>query len=238
MTLFFKHNLKKLLIILDSFKSKKSFLIEKNISFKNRKISETFIDYHKKKFDQNLYVQGNFENQVYFQNYREELINLFSVKEKYIVPNNPLIYQLKNSNSISIHIRRNRFSDQSGLINQNNINKSANFTNQIIDYINRSIIFMNNKINNPTYFIWSNDFSNFDEILNKINLQRYILVKNNNNLVDFDLFKYAKNFIVGPSSYHWWGAWLNQFENKICVCPKNLSPSNNKNFWPADWFKI
>jgi hypothetical protein len=27
-------------------------------------------------------------------------------------------------------------------------------------------------------------------------------------------------------------------ENKICVRPKNINPSNNKNFWPENWIKI
>ena len=57
--------------------------------------------------------------------------------------------------------------------------------------------------------------------------------------MDFYLFKFAKHFIVGPSSFHWWGAWLNTNENKICVRPPNsLNPSNNTDFWPDSWKKI
>ena len=55
---------------------------------------------------------------------------------------------------------------------------------------------------------------------------------------DFYLFKFAKHFIVGPSSYHWWGAWLNENKNKICLRPANLNPSNNKKFWPDKWINI
>ena len=66
-----------------------------------------------------------------------------------------------------------------------------------------------------------------------------ILLKSflNNNLInDFYLFSFAKHFIVSPSSFHWWGAWLNQNPNKICVRPSaNLNPSNNKDFWPETW---
>ena len=52
------------------------------------------------------------------------------------------------------------------------------------------------------------------------------------------LFQYAKHFIVGPSTFHWWGAWLNKSPNKICLRPSNINPSNNENFWPKDWISI
>ena len=59
---------------------------------------------------------------------------------------------------------------------------------------------------------------------------------NNDYINDFYLFSFAKHFIVSPSSFHWWGAWLNQNPNKICVRPSdNLNPSNNKDFWPESW---
>ena len=48
----------------------------------------------------------------------------------------------------------------------------------------------------------------------------------------FYLFSLCKNFIVGPTLFHWWGAWLNQNTNKLCFRPKNLNPSNNGDFWP------
>ena len=61
---------------------------------------------------------------------------------------------------------------------------------------------------------------------------------NNDVINDFNLFRYCKHFIVGPSSFHWWGAWLNENPNKICIRPIDINPSNNENFWPKDWFPI
>ena len=51
--------------------------------------------------------------------------------------------------------------------------------------------------------------------------------------------EYSKHFIVGPTSFHWWGAWLNQNPDKICLrLPEDLNPSNNKDFWPESWITI
>ena len=41
---FLKQNLKKLFILFDNFKSKKSFLIEKSFQLQNNKVAETFIN--------------------------------------------------------------------------------------------------------------------------------------------------------------------------------------------------
>ena len=49
---------------------------------------------------------------------------------------------------------------------------------------------------------------------------------------------YTKHFIIGPTSFHWWGAWLNNNPNKICIRPKNINPSNNSDFWPDKWISI
>ena len=229
---------KKLLILIDKFSNKQVFFIEKSIKRNNSKIVQNYTDLLEKKFSENIYVQGNFENYEYFNEYKNELSNLFITKNELINHKDSIVEQLSNNNSISIHIRRNRFSDQIGLNNTSkNREKSDFFTNQIVDYINRSINFIETKVQNPKYFIWTNDYENFDQLLNKLIKKKYHLI-NEDVINDFDLFQYAKHFIVGPSSFHWWGAWLNKNSDKICIRPSNLNPSNNKNFWPKDWISI
>ena len=48
----------------------------------------------------------------------------------------------------------------------------------------------------------------------------------------------CKNFIVGPTSFHWWPAWLNSRENSIIIRPKDIDISNNSDFWPNKWISI
>ena len=229
---------KKLFTLIDKFTNKKVFFSEKLIKKNNSKIVSNYTNLLEINFSDNIYVQGNFENYEYFNEYKKELSNFFITKNELINHKNSIVEQLTHNNSISIHIRRNRFSDQIGLNNTSkNREKSDFFTNQIVDYINRSINFIETKVQNPKYFIWTNDYENFDQLLNKLIKKKYHLI-NEDVINDFDLFQYAKHFIVGPSSFHWWGAWLNKNSNKICIRPSNLNPSNNKNFWPKDWISI
>ena len=234
---FNKNILKKILILTDKLNKNKKFLIESITKSNNKKIANNYtIDTLNLK--KNFYVYGHFENQSYFDHYRNDLINFFTPKKDFIKDNSTIISKLNETNSVSIHIRRNRFSDQNGLINIYQKEKSKNFTLDILNYINRSTEFIKKKINDPKFFIWSNDFTDFDNITNKLNIKNFELIKNNDPINDFYLFKFAKHFIVGPSSYHWWGAWLNENKNKICLRPENLNPSNNKNFWPDNWINI
>ncbi len=233
----FKRLKKKIQIFLDNFSYKKKFLIEKKIVAGNKKNIEKIINVDSDRISDNLYIQGNFENSIYFSNFKSELSKILTPKKKLIDIDNPLINKIKNSNSISLHIRKNRFSDQIDLKSSKNIHKSNFFTENIINYTNKSIDYINSKVSNPEYFIWSNDHNNINDYLSKIKIKNYTLV-NNNVINDFNLFSYCKHFIVGPSSFHWWGAWLNPNPNKICIRPKNINPSNNKNFWPENWISI
>ena len=65
-----------------------------------------------------------------------------------------------------------------------------------------------------------------------------MLHKENKTLNDFYLLTQCKYFIVGPSTFSWWGAWLSNNENKICIRPKSINPSNNLDFWPESWISI
>ena len=108
----FKRFQKKLKLFFDTFSKKKSFIIEKKTQINYKKFVQPFINIDKTKINNNLYVQGNFENYNYFNKYRSELCRIFVPKKEVINENNSLINRIKSSNSVSLHIRRNRFSDR------------------------------------------------------------------------------------------------------------------------------
>ena len=158
---------------------------------------------------------------------------MFKIKDYLIDANNKYIENLKESNSVSICIRQNRYSERKN----KDITKSIKFTKDTIDYVYKSIDYIKKNVQNPKFFIWSNDLSKLNYHFNE---DEYVFINNkkNKSLNDFYLFKYCKHFIVGPTTFHWWGAWLNENPSKICIRPKNINPSNNENFWPDKWISI
>ena len=63
-----------------------------------------------------------------------------------------------------------------------------------------------------------------------------------NDVYDLYLMTLCKNFILSPSTYNYWGAYLSGNKNKICLAPPNIKNksgyygfSNNKDVRP-DWW--
>ena len=220
---------RKILKKTDFFNLKKNFLIEKVSHDK----FTSFTDYTKYQYSDLLFTEGHFESEKYFSEYAEDLKKQFLIKKEFIHEKNQYISLLNNTNSVSICIRQNRYSE--GKIP--NKKKSYEFTVDTINYVKKSINYFKNKIENPKFFVWSN---NFDGLSDHFNNSEFTFIENKNNksINDFNLFKYAKHFIVGPTPFHWWGSWLNENPNKICLRPSNINPSNNRDFWPEKWTSI
>ena len=214
---------------LDSFRKIRKFLIE--IKDLNKKTSFNKIDL--KNFSNTVFIEGHYESEKYFIEYKKEIKQIFKIKKHLIEKNNKYYNDINNSNSVSICIRQNRYSEGK----KKDYQKSTQFTKDTIDYIYKSIDYIKKNIEKPKFFIWSNDLSNLH---NYFDQKDYIFIDNkkNKSLNDFYLFNYCKHFIVGPTSFHWWGAWLNENPNKICIRPSNLNPSNNIDFWPENWLSI
>ena len=214
---------------LDVFHKYKNFLIETKDLQKKTKFRKINL----KNYSNTIFIDGHFECEKYFIDYENDIKKLFKIKDNLIDTNNKYIKNLKNCNSVSICIRQNRYSERKN----KDTKKSIQFTKDTIDYIYKSIDYINKNVENPKFFIWSNDLSKLNEYFNE---DEYIFIDNkkNKSLNDFYLFNYCKHFIVGPTTFHWWGAWLNENPSKICLRPNNINPSNNENFWPEKWISI
>ena len=229
-------NLKrKFLINIDRFKQRKSFILEPKDNLKRTK----FCNLNKHNLSNLLYIEGYFESEKYFSDIKQILKKKITLKDQYIYENNEYFSLIKNNpNVVSICIRQNRYSER--LYNRYNFEskkKSSELTKITIDYIKRAVKYIDTKITKPRYLIWSDDFSNLREYFP---LDKYLFVdiKENKSLSDFYLLLNCKNFIVGPTSFHWWPAWLNFEKTSIVLRPKNISTSNNIDFWPENWMSI
>jgi hypothetical protein len=236
---------RKLFIKSNFFISKKRFLIEKKNEKKISSFDDKIFDI---KFSKNIFMEGNFESEKYFSDIKHLIVDEFRFNyiEKY--QKSPFFKILNDNNAVSICLRQNRFLE--GKKNKNNdFNKmkSKKFSNEQINYINKSINFFNNKINNPIFYIWSNDFYDFDESkfnspINKVIHNPEFLQDIDKRALDLFLISLCKNHIVIPSSFNWWGAWLSSHSDKITLRPSENFFSafevNNRDFWPSDWIEI
>ena len=228
----YRNLIKKIKFKCDFFKKKKSFLFESKDKNKFTKFSSIKLD----NFNDKIYIDGNFESEKYFLDYRNELLNQFSFKKD--MSNNKYLDIIRKHNVVSVSVRQNRYSERmSNKFDQYSISKSQDFVAQTVDYIYQSIKFIKSKVNNPKFLLWSNDFTGLEKYF-PTNEFLYVINPEDKILNDFYLLTQCKYFIVGPSTFSWWGAWLSNNENKICIRPKNINPSNNLDFWPESWISI
>jgi len=236
---------RKILKKLDFFTTNKKFFIEPKDDYKVAYFNNNIFT---KSFSNEIYLEGYFETQKYFIDIKDEIINEFDFKAIDQYKKSHFYTQLNKENSVAICIRQNRFSEGKGKENNaKNSTKSINFSKEQITYINKSITFFKNKINDPIFYLWSNDFSNLDnslfvEKINKIIHSDNIISKVDKRCLDLFLLSQCKYHIVIPSSFNWWGAWLSKKTDKIILRPSNLFFSvfklNNNDFWPTSWIEI
>jgi len=226
--------------IFDKFRTKKKFLVEyKNLN----KISQYDKNLLSRKFNKDLFLEGHFETEKYFQSYRKQIINQFRFKYSKFYKNNKYYKLIKNSNSVSICIRQNRFSEKLTNNFYNDDDKSYKYSLEQIIYVKKAIKYFNKKIDNPKYFLWSNDYTNLENFFNP---KYFVYIKNpskqkigSRQMLDLFLMTNAKHFVVIPSTFNWWGAYLSEYKNKIVVRPDKNKFSDfkisNNDFWPKNW---
>ena len=228
----YRNLIKKIKFKCDFFKKKKSFLFESKDKNKFTKFSSIKLD----NFNDQIYIDGNFESEKYFSDYRNDLLNEFSFKKD--MSNNKYLDIIRKHNVVSISVRQNRYSERmNNKFDQYSISKSQDFVAKTVDYIYQSIKFIKSKVHNPKFLLWSNDFTGLEKYF-PTNEFLYVINPEDKILNDFYLLTQCKYFIVGPSTFSWWGAWLSNNESKICIRPKNINPSNNIDFWPETWISI
>ena len=77
------------------------------------------------------------------------------------------------------------------------------------------------KIENPTFFVFSNDMEWVKENIQINSRVFYVDIKSgDDSYKDMQLMSKCKHNIIANSSFSWWGAWLNENKNKIVVAPK------------------
>ena len=228
----YRNLIKKIKIKCEFFKKKKSFLFEQKDKNKLTKFSSIELN----NFNNKIYIDGNFESEKYFLDYRNELLKQFSFKKDMSI--NKYLDIIRKHNVVSISVRQNRYSERmSNKFDQYSISKSQDFVDKTVHYIYQSIKFIKSKVHNPKFLLWSNDFTGLEKYF-PTNEFLYVINPENKILNDFYLLTQCKYFIVGPSTFSWWGAWLSNNESKICIRPKTINPSNNLDFWPESWISI
>ncbi len=157
------------------------------------------------------YLQGYWQCEKYFADVRDILL------EKFVFPIsnghkfNQILSQIKETESVSIHIRRGDY------LNAQNIKVYGNICT--IDYYNNAISYVKKEVKDAVFFLFTNEV---EWVKNHIYEEGMIIVDCNigkQDYLDMFLMSQCKHNIIANSSFSWWGAWLNENADKKIISP-------------------
>jgi hypothetical protein len=185
------------------------------------------------KLNKNIYLHGYWQSEKYFINNEKDIRKNFQFKLPLIDKNLKISNDIKNSNSVSLHIRRGDY-----LTNKKNSFIGICST----DYYKKAISIISSKITNPVFYFFSDEMEwvkkNFT---NNLNVKFVDHNDKHKSHFDLQLMSLCRHNIIANSSFSWWGAWLNTNANKIVIAPQKWLKSCSlitKDIIPNSWMQI
>lgn len=179
------------------------------------------------------YISGYWQSEKYFMEIRNEILADFSFRLPMCKTNFEFSEKIASSNSIALHVRRNDFAK----------NPSINATHGLcsLDYYEEAIGHITKRVDNPSFFIFSDDLQWVRENLSMDYPCNYVHHNTGaDSYNDMRLMSLCKHNIIANSSFSWWGAWLNRSSEKIVIAPKKwfAKEINTEDLLPANWIRL
>lgn len=177
----------------------------------------------------NMRFEGFWQSYKYFEGIENDVIESFQFyKEKLLDKTKNICESIRNSESVSMHIRRGDY------ITENRFMPSMDY------YKNALAIIKKKKLNKEIkVFVFSDDIQWVKDNLSVANVVYVEHNKLKDNWQDMFLMSQCKHNIITNSSFSWWAAYLNPNKEKIVVAPSIWFEENEKiDLIPDNWIKI
>jgi hypothetical protein len=180
-----------------------------------------------------VYLDGYWQSERYFANIENVIRREFTFKSQPKSKNEEIAREISKSNSVSIHVRRGDFVLE---------RKNRMFYTCGTGYYEDCIALIKEKVQNPRFFVFSDDFSWPKQNL-RLAYPTTFVTHNDATAVheDLQLMSLCKHNIIANSTLSWWGAWLNMNTDKIVLAPKkwfNYPRFDTRDLLPQDWIKM
>ena len=202
-----------------------------NIRLINEKENYEFDDQMFKKLRGITFYYGGWHSEKYFSEINNDVSEVFSFSDDLTEEVSSILEHIKSTNSVAIHIRRGDFMSE--------INFARFGSVCTLDYFQNAIKLVEEKVENPHYFLFSNDLN---WIKDNFNLKKFTIVDcvtKADAWCDMMLMSKCKFNINSNSTFSWWSAWLNINQNKLVITPYYfINNLETPDFYPASWTRI
>lgn len=169
------------------------------------------------------YLHGTFASEKYFDEISDKIKKNFTVTTEPSEKNKEMLKNITSSNSVCVHMRRGDFISNKTYSEYLNI-CNAQYYSDAIDYIN-------SHVENPRFFIFSNnsdDLKWIKENYSFIPKKAVYVDLNNPDYEELRLMYNCNHFVTSNSTFSWWASYLSNNKNKIILVPDIYH--NNKLF--------
>lgn len=189
--------------------------------------------YSGKEFNEkdNQYYIGFWQNEKYFKTISSLIKKEITLKERMSLVSEDFSNKIDSNNSVSIHVRR------TDILNPENIYNGI----CDINYYHKAISLIKEKVNNPVFFVFSDDIEWCKNNLKFIDNTIFVSNSETKDFEELILMSKCKHNIIANSSFSWWGAWLNENQNKIVIAPSKWvlrGETNFKDIIPSSWMRV
>ena len=107
------------------------------------------------------------------------------------------------------------------------------------EYYDRAMEKVSQMVTDPVFFIFSNDINWVQKNMDFSKWNVVYITETIDDFEDFILMSRCKHSIIPNSTYHWWGARLNEYEGKVVVAPSKWFVDDAPiNILPDRWEKV
>jgi hypothetical protein len=157
-----------------------------------------------------VYLDGFWQTEKYFAGIEKIIRDDFTLSGAPDSTNQAMLLDIGSGNSVAIHIRHG-----------DNATKIAHHHGVLpVSYYDRAVKILAAKVQNPNFYIFSDDPSWAKENL-KLDFPSTFVTHNadEKNYEDLRLMSACKHHIIGNSTFSWWGAWLGKKPGQMVLAP-------------------
>lgn len=149
---------------------------------------------------------GFYQSEKYFQHVKESLLQDLNPIYQPNVKNKYLYDKMKNTNSVCLTVRRGDYVNHP-------VHDICN-----LDYFNRALNLIYDKIKNPIIFAFSDDI---EWVKQNITFKGDVYFEDGTDTVyeKLRLMSSCKHFILSNSTFSWWACYLSSNDEKIVISP-------------------
>lgn len=181
----------------------------------------------------NIILTGYFQGLHYFEHFQNDIRRKFEIKKKYRRKYDDYMAPYKNNKIVAIQIRRTDYQEfnDSDLMGPD-LTLPLSYYTELMDELRKKQFYQFIVMSDDKHYL-HDDFERLPDVI----------ISDNDEIIDLQILIHADVCVISPSSFGWWGAWLNHKPEKVIYIPEfylgfKVGKEYPFGIIPAGWNKV